>query len=217
MRFKIYEIGLCTEEPKIENYQTVCEAIFSDPASRIIEVSVAGSETTLVPEATFSEGTYSHAIILSAGDFDIKHADRFSGSLTGFDETTGEYCWTRAGEASEIDNLSYVTCGPDPSTPLYFTEIINREGEVCGGYDPNPSGQVNICLLATPTTEAVIGRRANYILVIQEFANPVTITARSTEISADMRLTDAMSIEDDTGSGYVSYFLNGVEFSVTAR
>lgn len=223
VRFRIYEIGLCTEEPTIANYQSVCDAIFSDPSARQVEVSVAGSETTLVPEATFSEGTYSHAIILSAGDFAIKHADRFSEAMVGFGSSTGEYCATRAATAAESDGESYVECSSNPVAASYFTEVIGRfpESPACGGYDANPSGQVNICLLADRSTEAVEGELANFILVIQEFANPVKITANSTEISADMRLTNMMGIEDTYESvgrtGYVSYFLNGVEFAVRAR
>lgn len=223
VRFRIYEIGLCTEEPTVANYQTVCDSIFSDSSARQIEVSVSGSETTLVPEATFSEGTYSHAIILSAGDFAIKHADRFSEAMVGFGPSTGEYCATRAATAAESDGESYVECSSNPVVASYFTEVVGRFPgfPACGGYDPNPSGQVNICLLADRVTEVAESAVAEYILVIQEFSNPVIISASSTEISADMRLTNMMGIEDtyDAGSltGYTSYFLNGVEFAVSAR
>lgn len=219
----IYSISLCTENPSIANYEEVCDAIFSDPSGRTIEVSVSAGPASLLEDASFSEGTYSHAVLLFAGEYAVKHSDRFDSPLKGFGGVSGEYCSTRSGRATESDGESYVSCSNTSLSAEYFVEIAGRYigSPACGGYDPNPSGQVNICMLETPTTESAEGDAANYIFVVQEFSTPVQITPSSQEIRAEMRLTDMMGIEDtehsDPSEGYVSFFLNGVEFSATVR
>ena len=146
--FPVYKIGLCTEVPTYENYQTKCNLIFDKSSAVEIAVNSSNKSTKLdiagASGISLDNGTYEAAIILLGNTISLKHTATFekerSGQYelnSGYSTTSGSdgdgtVCVTRATSGNEDDFAnfglnSFLDCyenidAPDNPTAGKFVE-----------------------------------------------------------------------------------------------
>ena len=117
--FPVYQIGLCTEVPTYENYQTKCNLIFDKSTSVEITVNSSNKSTSMdiagASGISLDNGTYEAAIILLGNTISLKHTATFESKRNGQElngstystsngtDANGTVCVTRATSGNEDD------------------------------------------------------------------------------------------------------------------
>ena len=88
----VYYVGLCREQPSVQNFRSVCSPLLDIGAGKEVSLSL-NSQTNLVDEVSLSEGNYPYAVILLDNYSTYSIKKKFSPARTG-KTGTGEWCWT---------------------------------------------------------------------------------------------------------------------------
>ena len=101
--FPVYKIGLCTEVPTYENYQTKCNLIFDKSSAVEIAVNSSNKSTKLdiagASGISLDNGTYEAAIILLGNTISLKHTAKFEKERSGQEEQGSGYSTTMGTDA----------------------------------------------------------------------------------------------------------------------
>ena len=145
--FPLFKLGLCSQIPTYESYQTDCTFIVDNVAAQDLEI-FKDSSLSLLGDVTLPAGSYPAAVILLGNEISLKHTQTFSRDYNGWDATgggstvTGDRCSTRTASGSEDDIDSsmggFFDCVPQTDveqlTPGWFTETsgaYTSDGNVC--------------------------------------------------------------------------------------
>lgn len=117
--FPVYKIGLCTEIPTYQNYQTKCNLIFDKSTAVEITVNSSNKSTSVdiagASGISLNNGTYEAAIILLGNTISLKHTAIFESKRNGQElngstystsngtDANGTVCVTRATSGNEDD------------------------------------------------------------------------------------------------------------------
>ena len=117
--FPVYKIGLCTEVPTYQNYQTKCNLIFDKSTAVEITVNSSNKSTSMdiagASDISLDNGTYEAAIILLGNTISLKHTATFESKRNGQElngstystsngtDANGTVCVTRATSGNEDD------------------------------------------------------------------------------------------------------------------
>ena len=157
--FPVYKIGLCTEVPTYDNYQTKCNLIFDKSSAVEIAVKSSNKSTKLdiagASGISLDNGTYEAAIILLGNTISLKHTATFESKRNGQElngstystsngtDANGTVCVTRATSGNEDDFgtgglESFLDCyenvdGDNPAAGKFVESggAYLTEGDVC--------------------------------------------------------------------------------------
>lgn len=243
--FPLYKLGICTEVPTYDNYQTQCNFIINNATAQELEV-YKGSSLEVSSGLTLTEGDYKAAVILLGNTISTKHSEVFATSQSGANsskiETEGKYCSTRLDSGSQDDlsgdKLSTFECSTTNSlTAAKFSETSGAyvtDGTTCSISNgvvsadseltfTTGSGSSVVCGMLDASTletyDASSGAtNATQQLVIQTFTTPVSITANTSSLDMGFKLDNMLSLEKyaSGGTDYIAGFVDGIEFKITA-
>mgnify|MGYP000026255194 FL=1 len=144
--FPVYKIGLCTEVPTYENYQTKCNLIFDKSSAVEIAVNSSNKSTKLdiagASGISLDNGTYEAAIILLGNTISLKHTATFEKKRSGQEKISGSYqtssgtdgdgtvCVTRETSGNEDD---FGTGGLESFLDCY-ENVVDSENPTAGKF-----------------------------------------------------------------------------------
>ena len=212
-KFKLYYISLCQEQPTVQNFRTVCSPLFDNANGKEVSLSI-NTQVSMADEVTLREGTYSYAAILvgSTSSFSIKK--KFSPARTG-KTGTGEWCWTLDAVITDARypsvNVSgnYIAdCGATPPA-LIGTQVFSSHAAYTSaalGFTSSRTGSNEVgsyilhyllsdeTLTSGDSTDYSTWPETKYLLGIQTFYTPVTISPNTTNINTGFLLTNAFDV-----------------------
>ena len=234
VHFPIYKFGLCEEIPTYQNYLTECEFLYDSVAGETVVVT-ASSNFKLTENATIFPGTYEAAVVLVGNTISVRHSEVFDVDWDGHNglpvpvdaALSGKYCSTRLDSGSEDDFPSNLECADDPLAAGLFSETVGAYHtagacSIVGGsivsnlsFTTN-SGSTTVCgMLDEDTLETYVGgdTDATRQLIVQTFANEVTISPDTVSLDIAFKVTDMLAIENPAGD-YIQAYLDGVEVAI---
>ena len=241
MQIKLHFIGLCSSAPTWQNFDTVCDQIFSSDSGTLVTIE-KNTPLPLLNEISIPEGNYTHAAIFIGNQ--IKHASliKFNSNRVG-QQGTGEWCWSVSdGNASvaipDGVRAGYIAdCGNNPPASSEVGYNVSTATSVADDDPPDFRGDYTTGTTASTTWEVYVldknrGRDTNpatsavedaaYFIGIQRFNAPVVISANTSSVDLGFRLTNTfgLNVDENTvdGSGDLShvkgFVLGGFEFKV---
>ena len=208
-----------------------------------------GQAFNIVDNITLTEGSYPAAVLLLGTTIGYKHTVNFTISQQGWSDagttTEGKTCVSRevSGNADDIGGSAgggFYECGANTLTAGKFTEdegafwdesrcsisggVVSRTGGESDymDYTTSSGDGVVICgMLNESTLETGLNEETNATreLVIQTFANPLTISPTTSSMEVGLKLTDQLSLEkyDYNDVGHYNAFLDGVEVKIVVE
>lgn len=244
MQIKLHFIGLCTTAPTWQNFDTVCEEVFSSNSGTLATIE-KGAPLPLVGEISIPEGNYTHAAIFIGNQ--IKHASliKFNSNRIG-QQGTGTWCWSTSNGNASVGipdgvRAGYIAdCGDNPPASSEVGYNVSTATSVADDTPPDFRGDYTTGTTASTTWEVFVldenrGRDTNpatpdvenaaYFIGIQRFNTPVIITANTSSVDLGFRLTNTfgLNVDENTvdGSGNKShvkgFVLGGFEFKVVPK
>lgn len=233
VHFPIYKFGLCEEIPTYQNYLTACEFLYDSVAGETVVVT-ASSNVKLMENATIFPGIYEAAVVLVGNTISVRHSEVFDVDWDGIEDagppvigSSGKYCSTRLDSGSEDDFDSNLDCADDPLEAGLFSETVGAYHtagacSIVGGsivsnlsFTTN-SGSTTVCGMLdedTLETYAAGDTDATRQLIVQTFANEVTISPDTVSLDIAFKVTDMLSIENPAGD-WIQAYLDGVEVAI---
>lgn len=127
--FPLFKLGLCSEIPTYESYQTDCTFIVNNVAAQDLEI-FKGSSLKVTDDISLLPGSYPAAVILLGNEISLKHSVSFAeedyyGWASGA-RTEGASCSTTTSEGSQ-DYIGpsfggFFHCSDEELIPGWFTE-----------------------------------------------------------------------------------------------
>jgi len=244
MQIKVHFIGLCTSEPTWENFDTICDQLFSSSSGELATIS-KNAAFPLINGISIPEGTYTHAAIFI--DRSIRHSSVVtfatprrgkSGNPAG-DNITGKVCWslemTAANDTDPADNAysSFAAdCGDEEGERGYnisennilFNNLTGKPGDLSEGVTESSTWKVYLLNSSRQRDSDVTDGKvdnAKFFIGIQKFNNPVEIKPSTTTVDLGFRLTNTFGVlmGDDAAAAPVRdtikrFVLGGFEFKV---
>ena len=239
VHFPIYKFGLCAEVPTYQNYLTACKFLYDSTSGETVAVTTS-SNFQLAENVTIDEGTYEATVVLVGNTIKVRHSDVFDADWDGredngaggYNDATGNYCATRLDSGSEGDfGGSNLVCDSSELAAGMFSETVGAYHTagactIVGGnivsnlsFTTN-SGATTVCgMLDEDTLETYDGlgdTDATRQLIIQAFANEVTISPNTTSLEIAFKVTDMLSIENPAAD-YLQAYLDGFEIAIEAK
>ena len=239
VHFPIYKFGLCEEIPTYQNYLTACKFLYDSTSGETVAVTTS-SNFQLAENVTIDEGTYEATVVLVGNTIKVRHGDVFDADWDGredngaggYNDATGNYCATRLDSGSEGDfGGSNLVCDSSELAAGMFSETVGAYHTagactIVGGnivsnlsFTTN-SGATTVCgMLDEDTLETYDGlgdTDATRQLIIQAFANEVTISPNTTSLEIAFKVTDMLSIENPAAD-YLQAYLDGFEIAIEAK
>ena len=212
-KFKLYYISLCQEQPTVQNFRTMCSPLFDNANGKEASVSI-NDQVSIADEVTLREGTYPYAAILFASTISFSIKKKFSPARTG-KTGTGEWCWTLDAVITDARypsvNVSgnYIAdCGATPPA-LIGTQVYSSRAHytsVAQGFTSSNAGSNEVgswtthyllsdeTLTSGDSTDYSTWPETKYLLGIQTFNTPVTISPNTTNINTGFLMTNAFDV-----------------------
>ena len=243
MQIKVHFIGLCRSEPTWENFDTICDQLFSSSSGKLATIS-KDAAFPLIDNMSIPEGTYTHAAIFI--DRSIRHSSvvKFatprrgkSGDPNG-DNITGKVCWslemTAANDTDPAENAysSFAAdCGDEEGDRGYnisenniiYHNLTGVAGDESAGVTESTTWKVYLLNSSRQRdSDASDGvDNAKFFIGIQKFNNPVEIKPSTTTVDLGFRLTNTFGVlmGNDGAAAPVRdtirrFILGGFEFKV---
>ena len=244
MQIKVHFIGLCRSEPTWENFDTICDQLFSSSSGKLATIS-KDAAFPLIENISIPEGTYTHAAIFI--DRSIRHSSvvKFatprrgkSGNPAG-DNSTGKVCWSLempvANDTDPAENAyaSFAAdCGDEEGdrgyniseNNLIYHNLTGAPGDLSEGVTDSTTWKVYLLNSSRQRDSDLSDGKVNdakYFIGIQKFNNPVQILPSTTAVDLGFRLTNTFGVlmGDDAAGAPVRdtirrFILGGFEFKV---
>ena len=231
-KITIQYLGMCKNEPTVSNYADTCEALVPLGANKQVTISRNAAQN-LAADISISEGTYRYAAILITNVIEHQSVFEFDTVRKGTTPSSGVVCWSTDGDAENTnssDPATYLakcgsavdsTLGYNVSTKHQLNNPANNNAVGClyESTTPTTSYTVNVMQGLTESTHAKCVNNADgvYMLGLQTFNTPVTISPTTTNIDLGLRLenTFGISFARRNNEEYIRRFtLGGFEFKV---
>ena len=248
MQVKVHYIGMCKVAPTYANFESVCEPLFSSTAGTQVTVG-KNQPFSLVDEISITEGTYTHAAMFVDKTIRHKSIVTFSSPRRGKSgdpsgtNVTGKVCWSlemTADDTSITQGDDYpnfrADCGDEVGSVGYNVSTKNVLNELEYPFGPTDtttgttdSTSWTVYLLdqskqRDPDVSDGSVANAQYLLGLQQFNTPVSITANTTQVDLGFRLTNTFGVkmlDDDSAPSnketVIRFVLGGFELIVTAN
>ena len=244
MQIKVHFIGLCRNEPTWENFDTICDRLFSSSSGKLATIS-KNAAFPLIDDISIPEGTYTHAAIFI--DRSIRHSSvvKFatprrgkSGDPAG-DNSTGKVCWSLempvANDTDPAQNAysSFAAdCGDEEGNrgfnisenKIIYNNLTGVAGDFSQGVTDSTTWEVYL-LDSNRQRDSDLSDgkvdNAKFFIGIQKFNNPVEIRPSTKTVDLGFRLTNTFGVlmGDDAAGAPVRdtvrrFILGGFEFKV---
>lgn len=235
MQIKVHFIGLCRSEPTWENFDTICDQLFSSSSGKLATIS-KDAAFPLIGDMSIPEGTYTHAAIFI--DRSIRHSSvvNFATPRRG-KSGTGKVCWSLEMDQAEADpgeddyaNFA-ADCGDEEGDRGYnisenniiYHNLTGVAGDESAGVTESTTWKVYLLNSSRQRdSDASDGvANAKYFIGIQKFNNPVEIRPSTTAVDLGFRLTNTFGVlMGDAGAlapvrdTIRRFILGGFEFKV---
>ena len=209
-KLKLYYISLCQEQPTVQNFRTVCSPLFDNANGKEVSLSI-NTQVSIADEVTLREGTYSYAAILVASTSSFSIKKKFSPARTG-KTGTGEWCWTLDAVITDARypgaSGNIADCGATPPA-LIGTQVFSSHAaypSAAIGFTSSRTGSNEVgsyvlhyllsdeTLTSGVSTDYSTWPETKYLLGIQTFNTPVTISPNTTNINTGFLLTNAFDV-----------------------
>lgn len=229
VRWRLYAIVLCTEEPSAPTTTQAleassCEFIYNeiDSGGTLIELTGATGEFEQLTKDLIRppNGMYTHVVTGLEPLHQIKKSMSFGSTMTGFgaghNQTTGTECWTTDEVRLGSDGLRKVTtqCASVAGAPAWAT----KESYITGGIYSGCPG-VTIYWTDDNLKLAATAADASVHLEISQLPSEISITDATTFIEMDHVWANWLSIETDERSSSNSFhpYLNCGSSSISTN
>lgn len=218
-----YSLSFCTEEPKPDNYQQICQRVMHFPTGKVVPIEIGKSTTMFDDGISIPEGTYPYAAMMLDNKPRIKAKVTFDETFTGANSTSGTTCWTNGSDAKDsryaygTNNKQFtVNCGTAAQAqpqwsireykalknPLNSYKFDNKAPYLDLGKAKSAYIMADENTIATVTPDSndpwdqnLVQSNGTMILSVQKLAQPLAITPNTNNIDLGFSLTNNFWIE----------------------